>query len=121
MVLRTFYGWLYDVYDLPNPILKVHAPELPNVIPPTLWLNQIKNLIKNQSTRGKAVIMLATASGLRRSELASVKIEDLNLQERKIKTNGKGRKEAYAPISFAKEYVEVWLREFARKTCEYDL
>jgi integrase len=60
--------------------------------------------------------VLATASGLRRSELANVKVEDLDLQEGKIKTNGKGRKEAYAPISFAKKYVEAWLVESGKKS-----
>jgi integrase len=115
-VLRTFYGWLSDVYDLPNPIPKVPAPELPNVILPTLRLNQVKDLVRNQSTRAKAIIMLATASGLRRSELANVKIEDLDLQEGKIRTNGKGRKEAYAPISFAKNYVEAWILESGKRS-----
>jgi len=105
-VLRTFYGWLSDVYDLPNPISKVPAPELTNVILPTLRLHQIKDLIRNQSIKDKAIIMLATASGLRRSELANVRVEDLDLQEGKIKTNGKGGKEAYAPVSFATKYVE---------------
>ena len=102
-VLRTFYGWLNDVYDFPNPILKVPTPELPNVILPTLRLHQIRDIIKNQPTKDKAIIMLATASGLRRSELANVKVEDVDLQQGKIKTNGKGGKEAYAPVSFAKK------------------
>ena len=44
-VLRTFYGWLNDVYDLPNPIQKVPTPELPSVILPRLRLDQIKDLI----------------------------------------------------------------------------
>ncbi len=60
--------------------------------------------------------MLATASGLRRSELANVKIEDLNLQEGKIRTIGKGRKEAYAPISFAEPYIKAWLAESGKRS-----
>jgi integrase len=115
-VLRTFYGWLNKVYDLPNPLLKVPSPELPNVILPTLRLKQIKDLIKNQHTRDKAIIMLATASGLRRSELANVKVEDIDLREGKIRTMGKGRKEAYAPISFAKVYLEAWLVESGKRS-----
>ena len=115
-VLRTFYGWLNNVFDVPNPVIKVSAPELPNVILPTLRLKQIKDLIEHQSTKGKAIIMLVTASGLRRSELANVKIEDLNLQEGKIRTIGKGRKEAYAPISFAEPYIKAWLAESGKRS-----
>jgi len=110
-VLRTFYGWLEKVYDFPNPINKVEAPPLPNVIMPTLRLNQIKEIIKTQSTKGKAIIMLATASGLRRSELANVKIEDIDWQDDRIRTLGKGRKEAYAPIGFSAPFIKQWMTE----------
>jgi site-specific recombinase XerD len=110
-VLRTFYGWLNETYDLLNPVLKVPTPQLPNMIMPTLRLYQIKAIIKDQNTKGKAVVMLATASGLRRTELANVKIEDIDWNHKRIKTLGKGRKEAYAPISFAEPFLKQWIVE----------
>ena len=69
-VLNTFYGWLERAYDIPNPVRKVPAPKLDKVIMPTLKLEQIKALLARETTRNKAIIALATASGLRRSELA---------------------------------------------------
>jgi site-specific recombinase XerD len=109
--LMTFYSWLEKVYDLPNPVKKVDAPPLPNVIMPTLRLHQIKEIIKTQSAKGKAIVMLATASGLRRSELANVEIENIDWQGDRIRTLGKGRKEAYAPIGFSAPYIKQWLTE----------
>ena len=110
-VLFTFYNWLEKVYDFPNPVKKVESPPLPNVIMPTLRLHQVKEIIKTQSTKGKAIIMLAVASGLRRSELANVKIEDIDWQGDRIRTLGKGRKEAYAPIGFSAPFIKQWITE----------
>jgi len=110
-VLNTFYTYLEKVYDFPNPINKVEAPPLPNVIMPTLRLYQVKEIIKTQPTKGKAIIMLATASGLRRSELANVKVEDIDWQNDRIRTLGKGRKEAYAPLGFSAPFIRQWITE----------
>ena len=63
------------------------------------------------NAKGKAIIMLATASGLRRSELANVKIEDIDWQDDRIRTLGKGRKEAYAPIGFSAPFIKQWMTE----------
>jgi integrase/recombinase XerC len=83
---------------------------------PTLRLNQIKEIIKDLNTKGKAIVMLATASGLRRTELANVKVEDIDWNNKRIRTLGKGRKESYAPISFAEPYIKQWLDESGKKS-----
>jgi site-specific recombinase XerD len=103
--MKTFYKWLDNVYDFPNPMRKMQAPKLNKNIMPTLKLEEIKGIMKTQSTRNKAIIALALAFGLRMSELARVNIEDIDWQEERIWTKGKGAKESYAPLQkFSQPY-----------------
>jgi len=60
--------------------------------------------------RDKAIIALFTESGLRLSELASIKANDIDWDNRTIRIIGKGRKEAYAPFGALSEgYLKKWL------------
>jgi len=64
-------------------------------------------------TRNRAIIALATESGLRVSELANIRIEDIDWETRVIRTLGKGRKEAYAPFGkLSEHYLRAWLNEY---------
>jgi site-specific recombinase XerD len=61
----------------------------------------------------KAIIALFVESGLRLSELANIKPEDINGQGRCIKVLGKGRKVAFAPFGYlADQYLTTWLAEY---------
>jgi len=81
---------------------------------PSLTQEQVEYLLSNvDTTRDKAIIALFTESGLRLSELASIKLEHIDWEHRVIKVNGKGRKEAYAPFGeMSESYLKAWLQEF---------
>jgi integrase len=78
-----------------------------------LTTEQIKLLIKHaDKLRDKVIIKLLAYCGLRRFELAKIKIEDLNLENRKIRIFGKKNIERLATI-FSDQLVEdlqVYLR-----------
>jgi integrase/recombinase XerD len=62
--------------------------------------------------RDHALLLLAVQTGLRASELASLRRQDLNLSSGWIRCEGKGRKERCTPLSrAASEVLRVWLRE----------
>ena len=70
--LRAFYRWLYsprsgfNFSDRANPMIWIDAPKVPNLILPSLTLEQVITLIDNcNDLRGKAIISLFTESGLR--------------------------------------------------------
>lgn len=62
--------------------------------------------------RDHALLLVATQTGLRASELASLRCEDLNLGGGWIRCQGKGRKERCTPLSReTRQVLRVWLRE----------
>ena len=62
--------------------------------------------------RDHALLLLAVQTGLRASELASLRRQDLNLGGGWVRCQGKGRKERCTPLSrAARQVLRVWLRE----------
>jgi len=90
------------------------APILGKPILPSLEKEQVFYLIdKVSSVRDKAIIALFTESGLRLSELASIKPEHINWARQTIRVVGKGRKEAYAAFGeLTGKYLTAWLEQF---------
>ena len=115
-VLRVFYNWLYSPksgYGLnpqDNPMLMVESPKVGKRILPSLTPEQIVSLInRSESVRDKAIISLFSDSGLRLSELTSVRLEHIDWGSRLIKVLCKGNKEGLAPFG---EGTESLLREW---------
>jgi integrase/recombinase XerD len=62
--------------------------------------------------RDHALLLLAVQTGLRASELASLRRQDLNLSSGWVRCEGKGRKERCTPFSrAARQVLRAWLRE----------
>ena len=120
-VLRTFYNWLYsrksgyhlNVQD--NPILDVDAPKVDKKILPSFTPEQVNLLIEQAlCVRDKAIISLFADSGLRLSELANIKLQNIDWENRLIKVICKGNKEGLAPFGKRTEdLLKQWL-----STCE---
>jgi integrase len=91
----------------------IDAPRVPKLILPSLTREQVRLLIDEVTqTRDKAIIALLAESGLRLSELANVKPDDIDWESRVIRVLGKGNKEAYAPFGeLSGKYIKEWLGE----------
>jgi site-specific recombinase XerD len=111
--IKTFYNWREETFDLTSPMKKVKAPRLSKLILPSLTREQVFCLIdKVDNTRDKAIISMFTESGLRLSELANVKPQDIDWDSGIVKVLGKGRKEALAPLGkTTQEYLKIWFEE----------
>ena len=63
-------------------------------------------------TRDRALLELLYGTGLRVSELVALKLDDVDLAARQVRTVGKGRKERIVPFGRAAgDAVKAWLRE----------
>ncbi|MFC2008760.1 tyrosine-type recombinase/integrase [Chloroflexota bacterium] len=111
--MRTFHRWLNANYGLRNPMPGMSAPILGKPILPSLTREQVLALIDTtENPRDKAIIALFAESGLRLSELATIKAEDIDWQTRVVRVRGKGRKDAYAPFGdMSRDYLTAWLEQ----------
>lgn len=103
--IRAFYQFLLaDKYIELDPSQNLDSPKLEKHLPRVLTIEQIDYLLSLPKTdtvlgiRDKAMLELLYATGVRVSELVSLKVEDLNLSMGFVKCLGKGSKERIIPV-----------------------
>lgn len=84
---------------------RISAPKISKSLPTVLSVDEIVRLLEVMqndaplSLRNKALIELIYGSGLRVSELLSIKIKDIHMAQSYVIVRGKGNKERMVPIS----------------------
>ncbi len=101
-----------------NPIQDVRSPKIGRSLPKPISFSQVRLLIEQPSKlatpeakRDKAMLELLYASGMRVSELVSLNLGDVDLENGYVRCLGKGNKERIIPIYeqaalAVKEYIE---------------
>lgn len=121
--IRVFYRFLVNEKKLEeDPTTYLESPKLWSRIPSVLTLKEV-NLLLNQpdsktplGLRDKAMLEILYATGLRVSELVSLKTNDINLQAGFLISMGKGFKERIVPIGeSARLKTEEYLTEIRPK------
>ena len=115
--LRNFYSYLLINNKVNyNPFKLIRNPKKENKLPIFLSSSEFDELyskIKEDnelSIRNKLIIELLYATGLRVSELTSIKITDINIGDKSIKVMGKGSKERIVYYGdYAKELLDNYL------------
>jgi len=104
--LRAFLNWAKEQkYIIATP-LTIRAPKLPETMPEIFSEQEMRQIIKacnnlsrRIALRDKAVVLTFYDTGMRVSELAAMKMGDINPDTRLIKIRGKGRKERMLSLS----------------------
>ena len=103
--IRTFFKFLVlEGIIQENPARLLEVPKVSRRLPGILNEREIELLLNQPSPltsigiRDKAMLELLYASGLRVSELVSLKLNNVNLKIGYIKVMGKGAKERFVPI-----------------------
>jgi integrase/recombinase XerD len=116
--LRSFYRFLLvDRRIATNPFLEIETPRFKSPIPRVLSAEEMVKLMKLPADQKKAVrdatiLELFYATGLRVSELVSLKKSDVNLDAGFVVASGKRSKERIVPIgSYAREMIKLYLKE----------
>ncbi|MBA2173801.1 site-specific tyrosine recombinase XerD [Halobacillus locisalis] len=98
-----------------DPSLHIETPKKERKLPKVLSSEDVDKLLSISandplSARNKAMLEMLYATGLRVSELVSLKVSDLHLTMGFVRCLGKGSKERIIPLGdMAKEAVEVYL------------
>ncbi len=115
--IKSFFKYLCQDKQLKNnPAIILETPKRWRKLPDVLTHEDVEKLLKGPDLnsklglRDKAMLEILYASGLRVSELVSLKISQLNLEVGYLRTLGKGSKERIVPIgTLAKRAVENYL------------
>ncbi len=109
--IRGFYKFLLKKGVVTaNPCALVDIPRLNRSLPHFLSIEEVERLLEAPDTatplglRDRAMIEVLYATGLRVSELVSLRLNDLNLQQGFLTALGKGSKERLVPIGEAAMY-----------------
>lgn len=104
-----------------DPTVNLDAPKQEKRLPRVLSVEDVDHLLEQPDLknpagiRDRAMLELLYATGLRVSELVSLKLNDINLETGYLKCFGKGSKERIVPLgSVASKYIKLY-QEHARK------
>lgn len=116
--LRRFYRYaLRENLIQTDPTLQIESPKLPRSLPKSLNEQEVEDLLNapniNDSIglRDRAMLELLYASGLRVSELVTVKVTEVSTQDGVVRVTGKGSKTRLVPMGQeAADWIDKYLK-----------
>ena len=108
--LRSFYKFLVrEQLVLQNPLMQVRVPKIPKRLPVFVEEEKMDMLLDGDNIfnddfdgiRSRLIIELLYGTGIRLSELISLKEMDIDVYEKSIKVLGKRNKERVIPVNFS--------------------
>ncbi|MDC3413111.1 site-specific tyrosine recombinase XerD [Aquibacillus sp. 3ASR75-11] len=120
--IRLFHQFLVREHGAAiDPSLHIETPRKERKLPKVLSTKEVDKLLSLNGSdplakRNKAMLEMLYATGLRVSELISLKVSDLHLTMGFVRCFGKGSKERIVPLgNLAKEAIEVYLSSARQK------
>ena len=106
-VIKTYFHFMMERHLVADdPTAKLDSPKVARRLPQVLTPAQVERLlaapVKHGTPKGlrdRAILELLYASGLRVSELVSLDAEDLSLETKVVRCQGRGEKRRTIPIS----------------------
>lgn len=101
-----------------DPVSLLQNPKLPQYLPKTLTESQVEDLLNAPNTedpiqlRDKAMLEVLYATGLRVTELVSMRLDQLSIQQGVVRIIGKGNKERLVPLG---EEALDWMSTFLKQ------
>lgn len=98
--LRGFFKWMCaNNICTNNPTLTLEQPKLPKRLPKVMTVQEIEAILNQELSKIQKVILeLLYGCGLRVSELAGLRVNDININSRYLECTGKGSKERLVPL-----------------------
>ena len=117
--LKRFYRYaLRQGRITADPTLKIDAPKLPRALPKSLTEADVENLLAAPrieaplGLRDKTMLETLYASGLRVTELVTLKLPQVSQDMGVVRVMGKGSKERLVPLG---EEALAWIRRYLRE------
>jgi integrase/recombinase XerD len=118
-VFKRYFRWAFrERLIAADPTLKLQAAKQPLRVPKSLTEAQVEALLWAPDTqtalgvRDRTMLELMYASGLRVSELVTLKVFNVSLTDNVLRVFGKGNKERLVPFG---EVASVWLTRYLKE------
>ncbi len=116
--MRRFYRYnLRENLIKTDPTLQIESPKLPRSLPKSLNEEEVTDLLNAPDInepigmRDRAMLELLYASGLRVSELVTVKVNEVSTQDGVVRVTGKGSKTRLVPMGQeAASWIDKYLK-----------
>jgi integrase/recombinase XerD len=117
--IRGFFKYLLnEKIIIANPLKNVDIPKTGLSLPKFMTVQEVSDLLdvpdirKPRELRNAAMMEIMYGSGLRVSELVSLKLQDINLDANVVRVMGKGSKERMVPFgSHAGNITQKWIKQ----------
>ena len=117
--MRRFYRYaLRENLIQTDPTLQIESPKLPRSLPKSLNEQEVEDLLNTPNVneaiglRDRAMLELLYASGLRVSELVTVKVNEVSTQDGVVRVTGKGNKTRLVPMGEeAADWIDKYLKQ----------
>lgn len=114
--MRKLFQYLYNEnYRKDDPCAQLSSPKIGSRLPKFLSEGQVSDLLNAPAVddplelRDKAMLELLYATGLRVTELVSLQMDSINLNQGVVRVIGKGDKERLVPMG---EEAREWIAQF---------
>lgn len=114
--LKSYYKFLRKKHNIKTSFIdEIKTPKQDNLLPNMIYKDELNKILEYKpsgkfSYRNKSIIYLLYSSGIRVSELCSIKINSINLEDRYLIVTGKGNKTRICPFSKScKQVLENYL------------
>jgi integrase/recombinase XerC len=104
--LKTFFKYsMKSNWITINPMLKVVSPKVPKKLPVYIEAHKLDFLLDStefssgfEGVRDRLILELFYGTGMRRAELLTLKMEDLDIHQKQLKVTGKRNKQRIIPL-----------------------
>lgn len=128
--LKSFYRFLYkEQLITANPARTVKAPRAEKVLPAFLSQKEMQEMLQDpilnredfESKRDRLIIEMLYQTGLRRTEIATLALGNVDQSKQQLKVVGKGNKERIVPYGdLLHKRIEEYLHLRGAKSCNSD-
>ena len=131
--LKSFFNFLCaENYIKDNPAEILESPKLWRKLPSIISLDEVEALLAcpdsktHLGVRDKAMLEVLYATGLRVSELVSLKVSDVDLEVGYLRSMGKGAKERVVPLgavaqSAVQDYIDIARRVLLKGNTSHEM
>ncbi|MDW0109240.1 tyrosine recombinase XerC [Sporosarcina aquimarina] len=117
--VRSFFNYMNGRYNIDDTSFRLlHHPKKEERLPAFFYVEELEKLFvacqgsKPRDFRDLALLELLYATGIRVSELTSIKLGDIDNELGIVRVMGKGRKERYVPFgSYAQSAIELYMAD----------